>query len=105
MTAKHEPFLELAAASIDFPLSFDEQRRLETHLASCASCQRAVIAMRADARAIDALPARVLPARRSSVVLAGALGQGSPTRPLRWVAIAAALALLALAALAGACLL
>ena len=54
--AVHQPYLELAAMGIDFPLAAAEQRALDQHLAACLSCRRIAASLRADARAVAALP-------------------------------------------------
>ena len=41
-TAPHDEFLELCAASTSGDLTDDEQKRLQEHLAICASCREAL---------------------------------------------------------------
>jgi hypothetical protein len=92
----HEPFMELAAAALDFDLAAAERAELEQHLATCVSCRRRTAALQADARAISSLPLLAVPTR----VQAWALGRRSSRSPLglsRTLALAAALALLGLA--------
>src|SRR5690349_16840598 len=40
--APHDEFLEFCAASISGELTDDEQKRLQDHLAFCASCRKAL---------------------------------------------------------------
>ena len=90
----HQPFLELAAMAIDFPLSASERRHLDEHLAGCQDCVRSASALRADASAIGSLPPLTLSDRRGDLILAAVLRPATAHRPLRLVAIAALLALL-----------
>jgi hypothetical protein len=101
MTSIHIDYLELAAAELDFELSADERSRLAVHLASCTSCRRGAIGLRADQRAMTQLRPFVLdPAVADRVWRNVGTRWHSPLPALRLLAIAAALALLALATLA-----
>ena len=51
----HRPALELAAVSIDWPLSDAERAELDAHLAVCAGCRGDAAAMRADGDALRIL--------------------------------------------------
>ena len=53
----HRSALDLAATAIDFALDDEERRALDDHLATCPSCRAEVLALRADAAALVALPA------------------------------------------------
>ena len=55
---EHQRCIELAAASIDFRLSPDEQQVLRTHLAICDSCGAAVRGIRDDATRLAAASSR-----------------------------------------------
>jgi hypothetical protein len=101
MTSIHIDYLELAAAELDVELSADERSRLAVHLASCTSCRRGAIGLRADQRALTQLQPFVLDPAVADRVWRNVEGRRhSPLPALRLVAIAAALALLALATLA-----
>jgi hypothetical protein len=93
---RHDAFLELAAAAIDFELSRAERSRLEAHLATCAACRRSAGALLADARALAALPVATLPARRADRLLATVLAPPRGAyRSLRLLAVAGLLAVVA----------
>ena len=96
----HSPFLELAAAAIDFRLSPSEHRDLEHHLAGCHACARTIAAIRGDATAMAHLPPVVLPERRGLEILDSVLHPAAARHTLRLVLIAALLTLLVLASLA-----
>jgi hypothetical protein len=99
MTTAHDEFLELAAASIDFELSATERASLAAHLAECIPCRRTVMALEADQRALAQLPSFVLAPESVDQVRGRIHRSGNPARPpLRLLAIAAVLALLAAAA-------
>jgi hypothetical protein len=99
MTTVHDEFLELAAASIDFELSETERAALAAHLADCIPCRRRVMGLQADQRAVAHLPSFTLAPASVDQVRGRIHGSGSPARPpLRLLAIAAILALLAVAA-------
>src|SRR5215213_8456118 len=95
---RHERFLELAAAGIDFELSPLETRELSSHLAGCTSCRRTTNALHADAQTIERLRSVHVHVPAS----AGRLRPSSAARPavamLRVFAVAAALGLLAVSA-------
>jgi hypothetical protein len=96
----HDTALALAAAAIDFGLTQAERARLDAHLAACPACARSAVALRADALVLAGLPGLALPERRSAELLSAALHPARVRHPLRLVAIAALLALLALGSLA-----
>ena len=96
----HSPFLELAAAAIDFRLSPSEHRDLEHHLAGCHACARTIAAIRGDATAMAHLPPVVLPERRGLEILDSVLHPAAARHTVRLVLIAALLTLLVLASLA-----
>jgi putative zinc finger protein len=101
MTSLHIDYLELAAGELDLELSADERSRLAVHLASCTSCRRGAIGLRADQRALAQLQPFVLDPAVADRVWRNLEGRRhSPLPALRLVAIAAALALLALATIA-----
>jgi hypothetical protein len=99
MTTVHDEFLELAAASIDFELSEAERAALAAHLAGCIPCRRRVMGLEADQRAVAQLPSFVLAPASVDQVRGRIHRTGRPARPpLRLLAVAAMLALLAVAA-------
>ncbi len=99
MTTLHDEFLELAAASIDFELSETERAALAAHLADCIPCRRRVMGLEADQRAVAQLPSFALAPGSVDQVRGRIHRADSPARPpLRLLAIAAMLALLAAAA-------
>ena len=99
MTTVHDEFLELAAASIDFELSETERAALAAHLADCIACRRRVMGLQADQRAVAQLPSFALAPATVDQVRGRIHRSGSPARPpLRLLAVAAILALLAVAA-------
>ena len=99
MTTVHDEFLELAAASIDFELSETERAALAAHLADCIPCRRRVMGLEADQRAVTQLPSFALAPGSVDDVRGRIHRSGSPARPpLRLLAVAALLALLAVAA-------
>ena len=67
---EHQRCIELAAASIDFPLSPDEQRSLRTHLALCDSCTVTVRGLRDDAMRLAAAPHLTAPVAVRNAVIA-----------------------------------
>ncbi|HEX5826171.1 MAG TPA: zf-HC2 domain-containing protein [Candidatus Limnocylindrales bacterium] len=97
---RHEPFLELAAIGIDFPLTSAERARLDQHLAVCPACARAASGFRADAAMLERLPIPMLPERRAAEVLATVLHPQAVRHPVRLLAIAALLGLALLGSLA-----
>ena len=99
MTTIHDEFLELAAASIDFELSETERAALAAHLADCIPCRRRVMGLEADQRAVAQLPSFALAPASVDQVRGRIHRADRPARPpLRLLAIAAMLALLAAAA-------
>src|SRR5579863_581054 len=71
-TEPHDEFLELCAASTTGELSNDEQRRLEQHLAVCASCREAL-------RQYESIVSDVIPA-----VAAGEAPENVPANTGDW---------------------
>jgi hypothetical protein len=99
MTTGHDHFLELAAASIDFELSQTQRAALAGHLADCIPCRRRVMGLEADQRAMARLPSFALAPGAVEQVRGRIYRSGSPARPpLRLLAVAAMLALLAITA-------
>lgn len=99
MTTVHDVFLELAAASIDFDLSETERTALAAHLADCIPCRRRVMGLEADQRAVAQLPSFALAPGSVDQIRGRIHRSRSPERPpLRLLAVAAMLALLAAAA-------
>jgi hypothetical protein len=99
MTTVHDEYLELAAASIDFELSETDRAALAAHLADCIPCRRRVMALEADRRAMAQLPSFALAPTTVDQIRDRIHRSGNPARPpLRLLAIAAILALLATAA-------
>ena len=99
MTNVHDEFLELAAASIDFELSETERAALAAHLADCIPCRRQVMALDADQRAVAGLPSFALAPGSVDQIRGRIHRSGNPARPpLRLLAVAAVLVLLAAAA-------
>ena len=100
---QHERCIELAAASIDFQLSPDEQHALRTHLAICDTCSVTVRGIRDDATRLAAAPHQEAPAAvRAGVIGAtarrGAAGRRSSRSPgVRWAVLATMLAALLIA--------
>ena len=100
MTTVHDEYLELAAAGIDFELSQAERDALAAHLATCVSCRRRVVGLHADQREIAQLPRLILAPAAVSHVRSRVRRSGRSTRPpLRLLAVAAVLGLLALTAM------
>ena len=98
MTTVHDEYLELAAASIDFELSETERAALAAHLAECISCRRRVMGLQADQLAVAQSPSFVLAPESVDQVRGRIHRSGSPARPpLRLLAVAAILALIAVA--------
>jgi hypothetical protein len=91
----HDRALELAAAAIDFALTADERGRLEGHLKDCAACRRSVTGFGSDAATIAMLPHRTLEPLAKDAILAALLQGPARVSVIRYVAIAALLALLA----------
>jgi hypothetical protein len=91
----HDHALELAAAAIDFRLTPSEQTSLDTHLNGCPACRGSVAGFATDAGTIAHLPMRALSPERSDLILASVLRPTVRVPVLRYLAIAALLALLA----------
>lgn len=101
MTTVHDRSLELAAASIDFELSETERAALAAHLADCIPCRRRVMGLEADQRAVARLPSFALAPGSVDQVRGRIHRSGNSARPpLRLLAVAAIVALLAAAAFA-----
>jgi len=97
----HEQFLELAAAAIDFELSPSERTALDAHLADCIACRRRIAGLDADQRAVRGLPAYALSPAAVDGIRGRVLGRRRRSQPpLRMLAVAAVLAVLALTAIA-----
>ena len=98
---RHDAFLDLAAAALDYPLAPQDRARLGEHLQACAACSRAAAGMRADARDLQALPALALSTAQAEAVFE-LVRRPAPVRlPLRLtLAVALLGALLVGAALA-----
>jgi hypothetical protein len=85
----HDRAEYLAASSVDWPLSDDEEIELQDHLRTCPACRRMAAAMRSDAARLRELPRRDPPERVRHAVRAAAAGRRSNTR--LWLVLAAAL--------------
>jgi hypothetical protein len=96
----HDTFLELAAISIDFPLTSADRGRLEQHLTTCAACGRTAHELRGDAMAFSHLPPITLPERRGAEILAAAMHPPVVRNPVRLLVVVALLGLLLLGSLA-----
>ncbi|MEO5939378.1 MAG: zf-HC2 domain-containing protein, partial [Candidatus Limnocylindrales bacterium] len=97
--ATHEPYLELAAAAVDFELSVDERSALEKHLAGCGSCRHRSAMFGADVQAIGAQPPWTLSAAGYDRIDARLRDRDRVSLgTLRLVALAAILALVAVGA-------
>ena len=91
----HEGFLDLAAAAIDFDLDEYERAELDRHIAGCDDCRRAVAAFHDDAVAIASGARPRLLAARSVEILADTLRPRKHSPPVRHVALAAIVVVLA----------
>jgi hypothetical protein len=89
---EHQRCIELAAASIDFRLSADEQHALRTHLAICDSCSLTVRGIRDDATRLAAAPHPAAPATVRDTVIGAAARRSGRTSGLRWAVLATMLA-------------
>lgn len=98
---RHDHYLELAAAGLDFALTPAESLELDGHLAGCVPCARAVAGLRADAAALRR-PAEVLPSRRTDAVVALAISGRPPRTSLPRALVLVAATALMLVALLGA---
>jgi glutamine cyclotransferase len=101
MTVAHGRPLQLAAASIDFPLRDDERDELRRHLAECPDCRRAADAMRHQAIVLRERPRAVPTAAtdaRIAVTWQRTSRRGVVDDPFRLVLILAMVVLLVLAA-------
>jgi hypothetical protein len=94
---EHQRFLALAATSIDFRLTPDEQHALRAHLAGCDSCGATVRGMLDDATRLAAAPQPAAPAAVRDALIRAAV-RGTPrTGTMRWPLVAALLAVLIVA--------
>ena len=101
MTTLHDEILELAAASVDFPITTEDAERIAAHLEGCPACRRRVDGIRSDQRALAALQPIVIDGRHATAIWAGVRRRRAPAPPIvRMVLLAALLALLVLAAAA-----
>jgi hypothetical protein len=99
MPAFHDQYLELAAASIDFELLPAERSALDAHLATCVACRRQVTGLRVDQQSARNLPRYAIDGVRADRIR-GRIERpgGSPLGTMRWLALAAMLALLTMSA-------
>ena len=89
---EHQRCIELAAASIDFPLSPREQQALRTHLTLCDSCSVTVRGFRDDAARLAALPQPAAPVSVRDAVLDAATRRQRHGSGMRWALVATMLA-------------
>ena len=74
----HDRYLELAATSVDFPLSADEERELADHLAGCRSCSLEAAGFRVNYVAVrdpETLKPLHGPVKQARVLAAAFLGK------------------------------
>lgn len=91
----HDRALELAAAAVDFALTAEERLTVDAHLRGCSACRRSVAGFATDAATIAILPARALDPVAADAILAALLRRPARASVIRYLAIAALLALLA----------
>jgi Putative zinc-finger len=91
----HDDTLELAATAIDFELEPEERAELDRHLAGCDSCRRTAEAYREDAATIAYGSGPRLDSGHSVTILAATLRPQKRRTPVRGLAIAAAVAIVA----------
>ena len=92
----HRRFLELAATSVDFPLSPSEQRELDRHLAGCGSCRAELTRVHEDALALASFGASDAPAGlRREIALRARRGPRRSSRTTVLLLAAAFLVILA----------
>ncbi len=84
----HDRILELAASTIDGPLTASDAAELEAHLAGCPACARFAAAMQTDAFVL-AQPLDLLPSSRVDGAVAAAIAR-TGARPQRHLLLAAA---------------
>ena len=89
----HDRYLELAATSVDFPLSAEEDRELTSHLTTCRSCAQEAAGFRRDAQRVRTLAERDAPPRLRDEVWMSAV-RPSRRRTSRPILLLAAAALL-----------
>lgn len=90
----------LLSAYLDGELGAEESARVEAHLATCTSCAATLSALRATADDLSALAPAALDARASWALRAALRREGRRARTARWVPVAAAASLAAIATLA-----
>ena len=95
--SEHQHFLELAAASVDFGLTADEQHALRTHLVVCDACSLTVRAILDDASRLAAAPHPATPVAVRDAVIRASAGRSSRGAPMRWPLVAAMFAVLLVA--------
>ena len=91
---EHQRCIELAAASIDFRLSADEQHILRTHLATCDSCGTTVRGIREDATRLAATPHPAAPATVRNALIGATGRRAGRASGMRWALLATVLAAL-----------
>ena len=93
----HQRFLALAAASIDFRLTPEEQHALRTHLADCDSCSLTVRALLDDSARLAAVPQPPAPAAVRDALIRASTRRPGHGGAMRWPLVAAMLAVLVVA--------
>lgn len=88
----HQRTLELAASSIDFRLTPDEQQLIRTHLLRCDSCSVTVRGFRDDATRLAAMPHADAPAAVRTAVVGATVKRSGRASGMRWPLVAAMLA-------------
>ncbi len=87
----HDRAIDLAAISLDFPLTPRESSDLEGHLRHCRSCRQVAAALRADKSILSRLPEADASLRVREAVIGEAL-KSRPEVGRGWLPLAAALA-------------
>lgn len=88
---EHRQCLDLAAASLDFALTSDEQYLLRTHLATCDACGRTAMGMRDDAVRLVGAPRPAAPPSVRHAVVGAAARRPRHVSGIRWGVAAAVL--------------
>ena len=96
----HDRCLRLVATTIDFDLDAADRHLVDRHLATCSTCRHDAAGIAADAATIAALPRAERRTVSAGVGAGRRVARNSALGPLRLVAIAALIALLAVGALA-----